>query len=141
MAKRARIKASAVIRKNLEAALERLGAISADADAAVATRSKAAKKSLAEVKRMNKRRGVLLRKKKTASNRAKKAPSRETKSALRAVERELVVTRKALVKARAVKAANADELAGAKASQRQLNAYNKATAAADRALNRSRKKR
>jgi len=54
---------------------------------------------------------------------------------------ELAATRKALAKTRAAKAINSPELAALKAAQRQANAYSKAIAQADKALNKPKKKR
>ena len=142
MAKKKRtIAKSASVEKNVATALERLNAACSDGDKAVAVRSKTSKKLSAESRRLNKRRGTLLRRKKAAAIKAKATPSVETRKALREAVRELAATRKALAKTRAAKAINSPELAALKAPQRQANAYGKAITQADKVLNKPRKKR
>ena len=133
MAKRP-IAKSAAVEKNLETSMAKL-------DAAVATRARDAKKFTANTKRLAKRKAALSKRKGVAARRAKRTPSGETRKALRTVVKDLTVTTKELTKARATKAANALELASLKAAQRRANAYAKAIAQVDRALNKKSKRR
>jgi hypothetical protein len=124
------------VEKNLATALERLAIASKAGARAVAVRGKDGKKIAATVKRLAKKRATLLRRKKTASKRARRSPSGETRRALRAVVRELAGTSKALAKARVVKAAHASEFAALRIASRRASGYAKAIAATDRALRR-----
>ena len=132
---------SASVEKNIATALEKLNAACTDGDRAVAARSKIAKKLNAESRRLNKRRGTLVRRSKAAAAKAKAAPSAATLKSLREAVTELAATRKALVKTRAAKAVNSPELKALKAAQRQANAYGKAIVQADKVLNKPAKKR
>jgi hypothetical protein len=132
---------SASVERNIATALEKLNAARRDGDRAVATRSRTSKRLSAESRRLNKRRGTLLRRKNAAAKRARATPSVETRKALREAVSELAATRKALAKVRTAKAVNSPELAALKAAQRQANAYGKAIAQADKALNKPRKRR
>jgi hypothetical protein len=137
--KRKTVAKSAAVERNLEAAMVKLAAACKDGDSAVTVRSKTNKKLTAEVKRLTKKRGVLTRRKKTASARVKKSPSGETRRALRAVVRELETVKKAQAKAKAAKAANREELIALKAAQKRANAYKRVIAQADKALNKRKK--
>lgn len=131
---------SGAVAKNVEVALQRLADAVKAGDAALATRSKNQKKLAAEVKRFAKRKGVLVRKRKAARVRAKKAPGADTRRALRQIEKDLGSTNKVLTKARADKGINGAELAALKTSVKQASAYAKAIAAADRSLNKGKKR-
>ena len=139
--KKRAIAKSAGVTKNLETALEALGAACVAGDRAVATRSKDAKSLAATTKRLSKKRRVLAKRKRTSAKRAKAAPSGETRRAVRAVVRELATTKIRLVKARVAKGANAVELAALKAAQRRASAYAKAIVQAEAVLNKPAKRR
>lgn len=142
MAKKAKtIAKSAAVAKKIDTALGALGAALTDSDKAVAARTRTNKKLTAELKKLNRQRRVLAKRKATAAAKAKKAPSVETRRALRTVEKDLAATRKALTKARAEKKGNAAELSALKVAQRQSKAYAKAIAQADKALNKPKKRR
>ncbi len=126
---------SSFVEKNLQTALEKLAVATAAVDKAVTVRTRDAKKNLAAVKRLTKRKAALTKRKKLAAGRVKKASSVETRGALRTVTKDLATTTKELTKARAVKAANAEELKLLRASQRRTKGYNKGIAQTDRALN------
>ena len=132
---------SAAVEKNLATAMERLATACADGDAAVAVRSKDAKKQLAEVRKLMKRRASLLKRKKSAAARAKKSPSADTRKALRQVTKDLAATTKSLRKARATRAVTATELKALKAAQRRANNYKKAIDKIDKALSAPKKRR
>ena len=132
---------SAAVEKNITVALEKLGAASTDGDKAVAARSKISKQLNTESRRLNKKRGVLLRRGKVAAAKAKATPNAEARKALRETASELAAVRKALAKNKAAKAVNTPELAALKAAQRQATAYGKAIAQADKVLNKPKKKR
>ena len=140
MAKKTKtIAKSAAVQSKIAVALGALGAACTDSNQAVATRTKTNKKLTTELKQLNRRRRVLAKRKLTAATKAKKVPGVETRKALRAADKDLVATRKALVKARAAKAGNSGELAGLKTAQRQSNAYWKAITQVDRVLNKPKK--
>jgi len=139
--KKKSIAKSASVEKNIATALEKLSAATTDGDKAVATRSKIAKKLNAESRRLNKRRGTLVRRSKTAAAKAKAEPNAANRKILRETVAELAATRRALVKNRAAKAVNSPELKALKAAQRQANAYGKAIVQADKVLNKPARKR
>ncbi len=126
---------SSFVEKNLQTALEKLAVATAAVDKAVAVRTADAKKDLAAVKRLTKRKAMLTKRKKLAAGRVKKASSVETRGALRTVTKDLATTTKELTKLRAAKAANAEELKALRVSQRRIKGYNKGIAQTDRALN------
>jgi hypothetical protein len=135
MAKRKKAVAkSAAVEKDLETSLAKLATACAAGDAAVASRSKQAKQLAATTKRLGRQRKALIKRKGLAAKRAKAKPSGETRRALRTTVRELTTVRTKLAKARALKSANATELAGLKTAQRKANAYAKAIARADKTL-------
>jgi len=125
---------SSFVEKNLETALEKLAVATAAADKAVTVRARDAKRHLAAVKRLTKRKASLTKRKQLATKRVKKASSVETRGALRTVTKDLSTTVKELTKARAAKAANAEELKLLRTSQRRLKGYNRGIAQTDRGL-------
>lgn len=125
---------SAAVEKDLETSLAKLAAACAAGDVAVASRGKDAKRLATTTKRLGRKRGALIKRKRLAAKRAKASPSGETRRALRTTVKDLTTTRSQLEKARAVKVANATELAALKVAQRRANAYAKAIARADKAL-------
>jgi hypothetical protein len=132
-AKRA-IAKSDFVEKNLATALERLAVAAAAGEKAVAIRQRDGKKLTLAVKRLAKRRGALLKRKKLAAKRARKNPSGETRRALKSTIRELTTTTGALVKARAAKLANATEFAALRTASRRATGYSRAIALVDRRL-------
>ncbi len=130
------VASSDFVEKNLAAALEKIAVATAAGHKAVTSRSRDGKKLAVAVKRLAKRRAALVKRKKVASRRARKAGSGETRRALRQVIKELATTSKALTKAKAVRAANAGELAALKPAQRRASGYSKAIAQIDRSLRR-----
>ncbi len=121
--------------------MEKLDVAVTASNKAVASRARDAKKFAAAAKRLAKRKAALSKRKGVASRRAKRLPSGETRKALRAVVKDLTTTTKELAKARAVKTANATELASLKAVQRRANGYAKAISKVDRALNKKTRSR
>ena len=126
---------SGSIEKNLQTALDKLAVATTAVDKAVVVRARDAKKNIALVKRLTKRKATQTKRKQTAAKRVKKASSVETRQALRTATKELATTTKELAKARAVKAANAEELKALRALQRRTKGYNRGIAQTDRALN------
>ncbi len=126
---------SSFVEKNLQTALEKLAVATAAVDTAVTVRSADAKKQLVAVKRLNKRKATQTKRKALAANRVKKAPSVETRGALRTATKELAATTKELSKLRAEKAANGEELKALRASQRRIKGYNNGIVQTDSALN------
>ena len=138
--KRAIVKSVAVT-KNIETALMALGTACIAGDRAVATRSTIGKRLAAVTKRLSKKRRTLAKRKRLAAKRAKATPSGETRKALRAVVRELAMTKVWLVKARLAKGVNAVELAALKGAQRRASAYARAIVGAEVALAKTAKRR
>ena len=101
---------------------------------AVAIRARDGKKLTLAVKRLAKRRGALLKRKKLAAKRARKNPWGDTRRALKSTIRELTTTSAALVKARAAKLANATEFAALRMASRRATGYSRAIALVDRRL-------
>lgn len=131
----------AAVAKNIETALEKLTAACVDGEKAIAVRAKDAKSMMTAIRRLNKKRAALLKRKKTATNRLKKDGSAANKAALRATVKELAGVDKELPKLRAGKTENGDELVALKAAFRLASAYLKALATADKQLNKPKKKR
>ena len=125
---------SSFVEKNLQTALEKLAVATTAVDKAVTVRTADAKKNLAAVKRLTKRKTSLAKRKKLAAARVKKATSVELRGALRTVTKDLATTTKELTKARAAKAANSDELKLLRALQRRTKGYNRGIAQTDSAL-------
>jgi hypothetical protein len=134
MAKAKSIAKSDFIERNLEAGLAKLAIAAAAGAKALAARTRDGKKVAVSVKRLAKRRAALLKRKKVASKRAKRAPSGETRKALRSVVRELAGTTKLLGKARTTKAAQATELAALRLAARRATGYARAIAQIDRSV-------
>ncbi len=126
---------SSFVETNLQTALDKLAVATEAADKAVTVRTAENKRNLTAVKRLTKRKTSLTKRKKLAAGRVKKASSVETRQALRTVTGDLASTTKELTKARAAKAANAEELKLLRASQRRLKGYNRGIEQTDRALN------
>lgn len=125
---------SSFVEKNLQTALEKLAVATTAVDKAVTVRTADAKKNLAAVKRLTKRKTSLAKRKKLAAARVKKATTVELRQALRTVTKDLATTTKELAKARATKAANSDELKLLRALQRRTKGYNRGIAQTDSAL-------
>lgn len=126
--------------KVLDTSLASLEMASTNGAAALALATKNSKQSAAEGKRLGKKRVTLIKRRKAAAAKAQKDPVAANKNALKAVDKELAAIRKAAAKNKTVKAANFDELSGLRTSCKRLNAYTKAIAAADKVLNKPRKK-
>ena len=119
---------------NLEAALEK-------ADKAVVVRSAESKKLLNESRRLRKRRTTQMNRKKRAIAADKKNSTGDTRKAVRAVTSELNATNKAITKTSSARQVVLEELAGLKDSQKMLSGYVKGLYAADRAIERAKKKK
>ncbi len=133
------IKNTALVRV-IDTSLANLEAATTNGAKALALATKKSKQSSAEGKRLNRKRVALIKRRITAGNKAKKNPDAANKKALTAVNRELAAIRKAVAKNKIVKAANFEELSGLRVSCRRLAAYMKTLAAADRVLNKPKKK-
>ncbi|HEV7734650.1 MAG TPA: hypothetical protein VGR62_20930 [Candidatus Binatia bacterium] len=135
MAKRKKaVVKSAAVEKDLATSLAKLATAFEAGDAAVSTRSKEAKRLAATTKLLGRKRKALIKRKVLSAKRAKATPSGETRKTLRSTVKELASVRTLLGKTRAVKAANAAELAALKAAHRRATAYAKAIAQADKKL-------
>ncbi|MCR9161522.1 MAG: hypothetical protein ACE37F_30105 [Nannocystaceae bacterium] len=125
---------SSAVEKNIQTALDKLALATTAVDTAVTVRARDAKKNTAAVKRLAKRKATLTKRKGVATRRAKKDSTTENRQALRTVTKDLNSTIKELTKARATKAANAEELKALRALQRRTKGYNRGIAQTDRAL-------
>lgn len=134
------VASSASIHKKISTAIESLNAAWSDAEAAVAARSKAAKKATAEVKKLSKKRATLAKSKKRATAKHKKESTTATHKVVKAVTKEIAAVKKVLDKAKIEKAAHAAELAAVKAGHRVATAYTKVIEKADKVLNKPKKK-
>jgi hypothetical protein len=126
--------------KVLDTALANLDMATTNGAKVLALATKNSKQSALEGRRLSKKRVTLIKRRKAAAAKAQKDPVAANKAALKAVDKELAAIRKAAAKNRTVKAANFDELSGLRTSCKRLNAYTKAIAAADKALNKPKKK-
>ncbi len=126
--------------KVLDTTLANLDMATTNGAKALALATKNSKQSALEGRRLSKKRVTLIKRRKAAAAKAQKDPVAANKAALKAVDKELAAIRKAAAKNRTVKAANFDELSGLRTSCKRLNAYTKAIAAADKALNKPKKK-
>ncbi len=131
---------NAALEKVTDSSLANLEAANANGANALAVATKKSKQSSAEGKRLSKKRVALIKRNKTAAAKAKKDPVAENKKALSAVVKELAAVRKDAAKNKTVRAADFAELSGLRATCRRLAAYTKAIAAADRVLNKPKKK-
>ncbi len=139
--RRTTVAKGAAIDKRIDSALDNLVIAYNDATKAVATRGKESKKLTATVKRLNKKRGTLAKRKVTAAARVKNMPDAENRKALRTIEKDLAAVRKELTKARTQKSAASAELAVVKASNRKISAYMKAIEKTEKLLNKPKRKR
>ncbi|MGB5279331.1 MAG: hypothetical protein WBO73_19480 [Gammaproteobacteria bacterium] len=119
---------------NLETALEKV-------NRAVAARSAESKKLLIESRRLRKRHVAQMNRKKRAIAVDKMNSSVDTRKAVKVATSELNATKKMIVKTTGTRQAVLEELNGLKQSQKNVSAYVKAIYAADRAIERSNKKK
>jgi hypothetical protein len=141
MAKAKPVVKAAALDKKILSATDALTSACDDANKAVVKRAAEGKKLLAEVRRHLRKKRALTKRAATANNKLKKESNAENRKALAAVTKELKVADTALAKARANKKAILEELALLKAAAKRLNAYTKAIATADKALNKPVKKK
>jgi len=133
------IKNTALV-KVIDTSLTNLETATTNGVKALALATKKSKQSSTEGRRLNKKRVTLIKRRKTAVAKAKKDPDAANKKVLKTVDKELAAIRKEVAKNKIVKAANFEELSGLRVSCRRLAAYMKTLAAADRALNKPKKK-
>ncbi len=139
VAKKTVIKNTALV-KTTETALANLETANANAEKALAAATKKNKQSSAEGKRLSKKRVALIKRNKTAALRLKKDPVAANKKALNDIAKELAAVRKDAAKNKIVRAADYAELSDLRISCRRLAAYTKAITAADKVLNKPKKK-
>jgi len=141
MATKKAVVKSAAMAKTLDSALAGLATICESGGKAVDSRAKDGKKLAAASKRLGKKRTTLGNRKKTAAARLKKDATADNRNALKAVEKELAAVAKEIAKVKKAKDANNAELTGLRASVKRANAYVKGITAADKVLNKPKKKR
>jgi hypothetical protein len=129
-----------MVAKSLENALINLEAAFESGTKAVAERTQTGSQFAKLVARLSKKRAALMKRKKLATARVKKEASADNKKALRDVTKELDAVKKELGKAKTTKDANNAELSDLRASLKRATAYRKGIAAADKVLNKPKKK-
>ncbi len=125
----------------IESAVSSIFDISANTEKASVALSSERKKLAAAAKRLSKKRATLMRKKKSTAMKLKKAPDAAGKKALKAIEKDISMTRKEAAKVSGQKNVVSSELAEIKGAAKRASAYSKAIAAADKVLNKPKKKR
>ena len=131
---------SSSLTANIDTALERLTAAYNDGDNAISVQSKQNSTLATNIKRLSKKRATLMKRKKTATTKAKKAPGADTRKALSSVVKEITSTSKELTKLRAQKSTVSEELTALKVSHKKASAYLTAIEKADKVLNKPKKK-
>jgi len=131
---------SSVVETSISSGIASLATALGNAEKAVASRSNDAKKLAAESKKLGKKRAGLLKRKKVAATKVKKAPGADTRKALKSVESDLASVKKEIAKITPLKSANSEELNGLKVGLKRASAYMKVIGAADKVLNKKPKK-
>jgi len=131
---------NAALAKVVDSSVANLEAAATNGAKALAVATKKSKQSSAEGKRLSKKRITLMKRSKSAGAKAKKDPVAANKKALATVNKELAAIRKAAAKNKTVRVANFEELSGLRISCRRLAAYTRVLAAADKVLNKPKKK-
>ena len=131
---------SSAVNNNIEVALERLTTAFNDSANAVSVKGTENTKLATQIKRLSKKRTTLMKRKKTATTKAKKAPGVDTRKALSMVVKELTSTSNQLAKLRTQKTTVAEELTALKAGQKKATAYLTAIEKVDKVLNKPKKK-
>lgn len=131
---------SANIDKSISTALENLASACVNGKNAIDARTKVNKKLASVLKRLNKKRATLVTRKKAAAEKVRKSASVETRKDLKTASNNLAAVTKEAAKTRTQKRPIAEELAALKAGQRNAAAYVKAIDAANRQLNKPKKK-
>jgi len=139
-AKKKAVVKSAAIAKTLDSALAGLTSICEGGVKAVNERAKEAKKNAAASKRLSKKRMTLSKRKRAAAARLKKDATADNRKALSAVVKELGMVTREIAKVKKAKDANNAELAGLRATVKRATAYMKGVTAADRVLNKPKRK-
>ena len=129
-----------MVAKSLENALVNLEAAFESGTKAVAERSQTGSQLAKLVARLSKKRAALMKRKKLATTRVKKEASADNKKALRDVTKELDTIKKEFDKAKIAKDANNAELSQLRVALKRATAYRKGVVAADKVLNKPKKK-
>jgi hypothetical protein len=130
-----------VIANSIDSAVDKLETALEKANKAVTARAAESKKLLNELRRLRKRHAAQMKRKQRAVAAEKKNSTADTRKAVRTTTSELNATKKARAKATTARQAVLEELAGLKDSQKYVAAYVKGIYAADRAIERSKKKK
>jgi len=141
MATKKAVVKSAAMAKTLDSALAGLATICDSGSKAIDSRSKDAKKFAAAFKRLSKKRLTLNKRKKALAAKIRKDASADNKKALKATEKELVTVGREIASCKKSRDANNLELSGLRDSVKRASAYAKGVAAADKKLNKPKKKR
>ena len=131
---------SAMVEKSLENALVNLDAAFESGTNAVTQRTQTGRQLARLVARLSKKRAALMKRKILATARVKKEASVDNKKALRDVTKELDTIKKEFDKAKIAKDANNAELSQLRVALKRATAYRKGVVAADKVLNKPKKK-
>lgn len=132
---------NAVIANSIESAVSNLETALEKVNRAVTVRSAESKKLLNESRRLRKRHTTQMNRKIRAIAAEKKNSTVDSRKAARVATSELNTTKKAITKAAGARQLVLDELSGLKESQKHVTAYVKGIYAADRAIEKSKKKK
>lgn len=132
---------NSVISNSIESAVYKLEDMLEKVNSAVTSRSAESKKMLNESRRLRKRHTTQMNRKKRAIAADKKNSTADTRKAVRVATSELNATKKAVTKVAGARQLVLEELSGLKESQKHVTAYVKGINAADRAIEKSKKKK
>ena len=131
---------SSMVEKSLENSLVNLEAAFESGTKTVAERTQTGSQLAKLVARLSKKRAALMKRKKLATARVNKEASVDNKKALHDVTKELDTIKKEFDKAKIAKDANNAELGPLRVALKRATAYRKGIAAADKVLNKPKKK-
>jgi len=132
---------SASALKTIDGAITNLTAVVSSTASAIAELSKEKKTLLTAAKRLARKRATLVRKKKVAASKLKKDATAANKKLVDGLTKEIATIKKEALKVAAHKSRITEELAALKVSSKRVVAYAKAISAADKMLNKPKKKR
>ena len=125
----------------IDISVERLNEVLNSGEVAVAKRSKDSIQQLALIRRLKKKKQTLQNRKNRATANQKKTPSADNAKQIRVSGREIASIKKQLTKATALRQANLAELSVLRVNLRRASAYVKAINAAEKQLNKPKRRR
>ena len=127
--------------KAVDSAVATINDIAASATNAVIAVDKEYKKLQKTAKSLSRKRATLMRKTRTAAKRLKKDVSVANKKAVAVIKKDVAAVKKEAEKVNKLKSTVSEELAALKAASKRAVAYAKSVTAADKVLNKPKKKR